>query len=620
MRPFKDLPLASKALALGVVPTLCAVLLVTVTSIVTTYFRARTNTLTDLEGQAAIVAENIGAAIRFQDHESAAATLHALKERRNVDRVCVFDETGRLFENYSNDGSLCAATKDAFAGATLWTMAVERPVIVAGKPAGSVRIVGSLVLFYAWIRSQILAILGSFVVATLIALALARRLQPSISGPVLSLAKTADAVSATRDYGIRAVRTTGDEVGGLVDSFNSMLEEIQRRNDALIVEIAERRRAEESKDVFLAAVSHELRTPLNAIIGWLQILRDTKPGPEITARALESLERNARSQARLIEDLLDVSRMSGSAFRLNVGEVDLRQVVAAAVDIVTPAASAKPLDLRLITPATPCVVRGDSDRLQQLVLNILSNAVKFTPGEGAVEVTLQPPDHGDRYGIVVKDTGAGIPPEFLPNVFEPFRQADGSTTRQHRGLGLGLAIARQITAQHGGTIAAASDGPGRGTTVTVLLPRTEAPEGAAVGQTPAAAAARRPSLQGRRVLVVDDDPDGLDIAAAALAMGDADVTRASSGPEAIASWQAGSFDLLVCDIAMPGMDGFDVLRRLTADGQPPPAIAITAHASIQDRDRILAAGFRNHIAKPYNTADLLRRAADLLGILERATA
>jgi len=256
------------------------------------------------------------------------------------------------------------------------------------------------------------------------------------------------------------------------------------------------------------------------------------------------------------------------------------------------------------------------------VLNILSNAVKFTPADGSVDVTLQPPDHVDRYAIVIKDTGAGIPAEFLPNVFEPFRQADGSTTRQHRGLGLGLAIARQIAAQHGGAIAASSDGPGRGTTITVLLPRMDTAATPAAGKAPPAAATTgRPSLRGRRVLVVDDDPDSLEITASALAIGDADVARAKSGPEALASWNLRPFDLLVCDIAMPGMDGFDVLRSLTPDGGPPPlAIAITAHASTQERDRILAAGFRYHIAKPYNTADLLRRAADLLDVLERATA
>ncbi len=247
---------------------------------------------------------------------------------------------------------------------------------------------GNLSLLYAWMRIQAFVILGALLGGTLVALSLTRLLQRAISRPVLDLAATADRVSTNRDYSLRATQTTGDEVGGLVQSFNGMLDEIQRQNEVLTIEIAERKRAEYLKDEFLAAVSHELRTPLNAILGWLQILRTTDGGEERLKRALESVERNARSQARVIEDLLDVSRMATGKLQVKMDVVDLCTVLAAAVDAVKPMATAKSLQLTLDLPSAPCLASADRDRLQQVAWNLLSNAVRFTPRGGSIDVSL----------------------------------------------------------------------------------------------------------------------------------------------------------------------------------------------------------------------------------------
>ena len=283
-------------------------------------------------------------------------------------------------------------------------------VTANGRHLGSVVIEGNLSLLYAWMRIQAFVILGALLGGTLVALSLTRLLQRAISSPVLDLAATADRVSTRRDYSLRATQTTGDEVGGLVQSFNGMLDEIQRQNEALTVEIAERKRAEYLKDEFLAAVSHELRTPLNAILGWLQILRTTDGGEDRLERALESLERNARSQARVIEDLLDVSRMVTGKLQVKMDVVDLCAVLAAAVDAVKPTATAKSLQLALDLPPTPCLASADRDRLQQVAWNLLSNAVKFTPRGGSSTSRCRP-------------SGAGL---------RPFRARYGH--RHHAGL------------------------------------------------------------------------------------------------------------------------------------------------------------------------------------------
>ena len=424
--------------------------------------------------------------------------------------------------------------------------------------------------------------------------------------------------SATGEFRSFLTRVTPlkDERGRVLRWFgtNTDVEELRR---AL-------RRAEEAsrlKDEFLATVSHELRTPLTAVLGWAHLLRSGQMDDESVARALETIERNARAQNRMIDELLDVSRIITGKLRLDVRPVELPLVVETAVESVRPAAEARGVRLQAILDPRAGPVSGDPDRLQQVIWNLLSNAVKFTPKGGRVQVRLA--RINSHVEITVSDTGQGIEPEFLPYVFDRFRQADMTQTRAHGGLGLGLAIARHLLELHGGTISAASAGAGRGATFTVTLPLM------VVHAEPGAAAERRhptaveslpyesgPALDGLRVLIVDDEPDTREMLEAVLsARGAAVVTVASAG-EALGALGRETFDVLVSDIGMPGEDGYELIRRVRALGPgrgSVPAAALTAYARDDDRIRALLAGFQIHIPKPVNPAELAAVIATLAG-------
>lgn len=369
------------------------------------------------------------------------------------------------------------------------------------------------------------------------------------------------------------------------------------------------REASRLKDEFLAAVSHELRTPLNAILGWTHILSQTNSPDPVVAKASAALERNAQAQNRVIEDLLDISRIITGKLPLSLTASDLRSIVESAVEVVAPSATVKGITLTVETPASPCVVHGDYDRLRQVVWNLLSNAVKFTPNQGVVKLRLVRVD--GAYSIVVSDTGIGISPQFLDHVFERFRQADGSTTRLHGGLGLGLAIVKELTELHGGHVLASSEGPDRGATFTVTLPALDGSPRDAT--TTGLSAAPLPRLDGLTVLAVDDNQDALDILATTLAEAGAKVRVAASGAEALEDLQHLPADIVICDLAMPGMDGFDVLVLVREMDQlmhrATPVLALSAYASQDYRQRCLDAGFRGHIAKPIAPPDLIRAVA-----------
>lgn len=590
---------------LGLVPALCTLVVVIVASVTVTSFTARRNTTRDIDAQAAIVGESISAALAFRDEDSARTTLRQLEARPNIDAVCVFDAGGGLFASYVLPGRTCGSTL-AENGLTAKEVVVARPVNAGGRQLGTVVIAGNLSLFYQWIRIQAFIFIGALIAGTALALALTQLMQRAISKPVLDLATTADHLTTRRDYSLRAMKTTDDEVGRLAQSFNAMLDEIEHQNDALTVEIAERKRAEYLKDQFLAAVSHELRTPLNAILGWLQILKTTEGGPERLARALESIERNARSQTRVIEDLLDVSRMTTGKLQVRMSVVDLCAIVTSAIESARPMITAKFIHLELDVPQEPCLISGDGDRLQQVASNLLSNAVKFTPADGSVTVALS--TVGPDYVLSVSDTGVGISREFLPFVFDRFRQADGSMTRQYGGLGLGLAIVKEVTALHNGTVTAKSPGEGHGSTFTVRLPQLMvASQPAPFGPATTLRAGAQP-LSGIRILVVDDDVDGLEIVKTVLSASGADVRTVPSGREAIAAWTDRPSDALLCDLAMPDMDGFQVLslvRDLDAgSGHRTAAIALTAFATDEYRERCRSAGFDAQVGKPFDTYEL----------------
>ena len=373
---------------------------------------------------------------------------------------------------------------------------------------------------------------------------------------------------------------------------------------------AEAERANRIKDEFLAVLSHELRSPLNPILGWSQLLMSGKLSPDKTAKAYETIERNARLQSQLIEDLLDVSRILQGKLRLNVDPVNLATIILSALETVQLAAEAKQIQIETILNPDVGPVVGDTSRLQQVVWNLLSNAVKFTPEGGRVQVGLT--QITDQVQIQVIDTGKGILPEFLPYVFEHFRQEDGATTRKFGGLGLGLAIVRQLVELHGGTVFAESGGEGQGATFTVSLPLlnddSRRQEEAAVNSAVSPALSPLP-LAGLRILVVDDEPDSLDFVAFVLEEAGAEVISVSSAAEALLSIEQTAPDLLVSDIGMPEMDGYMLINRIRTQLAPQfrqlVAIALTAYAGEGNERQVLAAGFDRHLAKPIDPNELV---------------
>ncbi len=376
------------------------------------------------------------------------------------------------------------------------------------------------------------------------------------------------------------------------------------------------------KDEFLATLSHELRTPLNAILGWSQILQTNNLGVSEAKKALITIERNARAQNQLIDDLLDVSRIITGKLRLDVRAVDLANVITAAVEAARPAAEAKNIRLQTLLDPQAGPISGDPDRLQQVVWNLLSNAVKFTPKGGRVQARLE--RINSHVEIVISDTGKGIEAEFLPHVFDRFRQSDGSMTRREGGLGLGLAIVRQLVELHGGTVLVESEGSGQGSTFTVhlpLLPVRREPVSDVPRVHPkaeiGALADCPPELSDLRVLLVDDEADSRDLLNLVLDSCGANVTLASSAAEAFEAVRSEKFDVIISDIGMPDEDGFSLIRKVrelsNEEGGDVPAIALTAYARAEDRVKALRTGFQMHVAKPVEPAELIAVVANLAG-------
>lgn len=384
----------------------------------------------------------------------------------------------------------------------------------------------------------------------------------------------------------------------------------------------EAERANRLKDEFLATISHELRNPLNAILGWAHMLRLGKLTPSNIERAVETIYRNAKSQAQLVSDLLDVSRIISGKLRLDVRQVDLISIVNAAIDSIRPAAEAKSIRLQMMLDPAAGPMSGDADRLQQIVWNLLTNAVKFTPKGGRIQVKVQRIDsHAE---IVVSDSGVGINKEFLPYVFDRFRQADASTTRTQGGLGLGLSIVHQLVDLHGGSVSVQSDGEGKGATFTISLPfvgvvsspkETEAASTAHSNEI--ASLDGLPSLQGLKVLAVDDEADTRELIREVLKECGAEVILSRSAAEALEALELHKPDILISDLGMPDEDGYSLITKIRAlpaeRGGHIPAAALTAYARAEDRMRVLRSGFQFHLPKPVDSAELVTVVASLAG-------
>jgi signal transduction histidine kinase len=412
-----------------------------------------------------------------------------------------------------------------------------------------------------------------------------------------------------------AGETLDDERRALLEATADQCAQALERARLYAIEQVRREELERSnrlKDDFLGIVSHELRTPLSAILGWARMLKRGIVGsPQARERALDAIERNATLQARLVDDLLDVSRIVSGKLELETSAVDLASIIDAALDSVRPTLLAKGLEVDLTLAAEGVSVLGDVRRLQQVAWNLLSNAIKFTPGGGRIEVRLERAGRVAR--LRVRDSGIGIPLDVLPHVFERFKQADGSATRAHGGLGLGLSIVRHVIEAHGGSVEAFSEGEGLGAELTVELPLVEsdslpmirASDGQSIGA----------RLEGARVLLVDDDADTREYLATALAAAGAELRTFGNAQEAGEAIRAWAPDVIVSDIAMPDEDGYAFIRRVRSlpreGGGRTPAIALTALARPKDRVRALAAGFQTHLPKPVDPSELVLAVANL---------
>lgn len=396
-------------------------------------------------------------------------------------------------------------------------------------------------------------------------------------------------------------------------------EECTRLLESAITAHAEADAANGIKDEFLATLSHELRTPLTSILGWSKLLSDGNLDDAASKRGLEAIVRNARAQRHLIDDLLDISRIITGKLRLDVRPVELAPMIEAVVEGLRPAADARSIHLQTALDSSTRAISGDPDRLQQIIWNLLTNAIKFTPKGGRVQVWFERIE--SHVEITISDTGQGIAPEFLPHIFDRFRQSDSSSARRHGGLGLGLAIVRQLVELHGGTVTATSPGEGAGTTFKVILPLMSVHHEPSnvemtrplIGSKPLTD--RQPSLNDLRVLVVDDEPDARELVEVVLKDCGAEVVSVGSAGEALKEMERQGFDVLVSDIGMPEMDGYALIskvRQLPLErGGRIPAAALTAYAGVEDRMRVLSAGYQMHIPKPVEPAELATVVANL---------
>ena len=605
-----QLVLVTSAIAIG---------LVTVVLSAANHARFKEVAFESLRVQASIAALNSAAPMGFGDVGTATEVLHGLGALGDVHLATLYAPDGTVFARYVDPAAKLAqrrraAGEDPRDGAYV----VVLPVQERDDRLGTLEVVYDLASLRSDLLWNVLRSVGIGLLALSLSAFAARKGARVLVRRLERLDLTARHVAESRDYSVRAdVGSPGepgaDEIAGFTRTFNEMLERIEQQDEALRASRQEALAASRLKDEFLATVSHELRTPMTPISGWAQMLPRFAPDNPRVVEAAQVIGRSATSMNRIIDDLLEMSRIISGKVRLDVGVFALEDVVADAVESVALAAEAKGIAVA-VDVERGLRVRGDRHRIQQVLWNLLANAVKFTPAGGTVQVRARTEESVICVDVV--DTGAGIDPAFLPFVFDRFRQADSSVTRPHGGLGLGLAIARQLVELHGGEISATSDGPGHGARFSFCLPvhaeqRRDAggetpPSGAAPGEPPQAGA----PLAGLRVLLVEDDADARALVRAILEAHGAQVDVADSAPRALAMLAEVAPDVLVSDIGMPGHDGHWLVRQVRADAREAirrmPAVALTAFAGEADRTRALEAGFDAYVSKPIDEAGLVQ--------------
>jgi signal transduction histidine kinase/CheY-like chemotaxis protein len=622
---FRDLPIRRKLTWVNILTSSVALLLACVAFIAYEAVTFRESIARQLTVQAQIIGDNSASALLFNDREAAHKILAALRAEPHIIVASVYGKDGVVFSTYARKGVneppilpdlvRVGGSGRRFEGNQL---IVVQDIFVDGERVGSVRILSDLSEMVARMQRYLGIVALVFLASAIAAVGISEQLQRIISRPILHLVERARIVSNEQNYSVRAIPTSEDELGLLTRTFNEMLTQIEQRDDALEKARDDAEAGNRAKDEFLAVVSHELRTPLTPILMWARMLRGGRLDTEATAGALETIERNIMAQAQLVGDLLDVSRIITGKLRLDVRPVEIAPVVESAAESARLTAELKGVRLRTIADPRAGLVSGDPDRLQQIVWNLLSNAIKFTPKGGHVQVELR--RINSHVCITVSDSGQGITAEFLPHVFDRFRQADSTTTRAHGGLGLGLAIVRHLVELHGGRVHVESPGEGQGATFTVELPLAavqmaaspELVDPTAEGPVPFVPS---PALARLRLLVVDDDTDTLETLQLILSQCGAEVRTAASASRALDLLQDWHPDLLISDLGMPGEDGYTLLRRVRAldtdHGGNIPALALTAYARAEDRANALAAGFQMHVAKPIEPAELVAVIANL---------
>ncbi len=581
--------------------------------------RYRSEAVADLHTQEIILAKALVPSLVFNDPDAAAQQLSSLAERHDILAAEVFSANGRPFARYHADAQETTEPPAQNPLPTLGSRFSGDDLELAYDVYHDGERVGTL---YLRAHHDVLSRIGSYAAIQLLVMAVSLglallvfgRVQGRITAPIARVARVAQDVMDERDWRLRAPAAETREIAALVDAFNGMLAEMEANSAELGREVAERKRAEDGlraadrrKDEFLATLAHEIRNPLAPMMNALSLLRREDVLPGVRARALDILDRQLRHVVRLIDDLLDVSRITTGKLSLQMAHVDLHHVLRSALELIEPASRARRLQLVAMIPAHDCWVIGDSARLLQVFSNLLSNACRYTPEGGRITVRVDADDHEVRADV--HDTGVGIDPALQQRVFDLFEQGDKSLERGNTGLGIGLTLARQLVLLHGGSLVVASDGIGRGSTFTVRLPIVATTPHALPESPPAP---RNAHVGGLHVLVADDNVDFAMSLQTAFESAGLEVSTVSDGQAALSAARSRPPDVAVLDIGMPGLNGYDLARALRSDPATTGIVlfAVSGWGQASDKERASQAGFDRHFVKPVPLETLLAAIAD----------